>query len=631
VWFTLLNGGISEVYYPTLDTMAVNRLRFLVGSGKKLVDEEQNLHPTVSLADPHALAFTVTATDSKHGFRLEKTIITDPARDALVMQVKYTALTSAAKKFALYLDLEPALGNSSLGNTIQVSGARLDASDGTDAMTLATSAPVRLAATGYRDFNDPLTQIAAPGKVAHRYTVAKHGRVAGLLSLAPGSKPFTVVLAFGHTTAAAESTATAALHAPFAATLAAYVTGWGTYCNGLFYVGGLATGEWYESAMTIKAAEDKTYEGAIVASPTHPFGQTTADDGSTHGYVLVWPRDLYHSAMGLLAAGDQQTAREALNFLVKARNPDGSEPQNAHVDGKPFWTGVQMDEASDAVLLAWRLNATDVYSSLVLPTARFIASNGPSTQQERWEEAGGYSPATIAAEIAALTAAAVMASHQGDDASAQQFLATADSWERQIENWTYTTTGPLGDHQYYLRLAPTGQPDTTFPLALANGGGTFDQREIVDPSFLELVRLGVRSAHDPHILSTLPVVDSVLESMTPLGPDWHRYNHDGYGDPNEQLGPGVGHTWPVFDGERGMYDVAAGDLAGAQTMLHTIEGFAGPTGLIPEQVFEKTGQPTSSADPLIWAQGEYLVLARSIADGTPFDRPSVAFERYGKG
>jgi glucoamylase len=383
--------------------------------------------------------------------------------------------------------------------------------------------------------------------------------------------------------------------------------------------------------MTIKAAEDKTYEGAIVASPTHPFGETSADDPGGHGYVLVWPRDLYHAAMGLLAAGDEQTAREALSFLVRARNPDGSEPQNVHVDGKPMWTGVQMDEASDAVLLAWRLNATDAYSSLVLPTARFIAKNGPSTQQERWEEASGYSPATVAAEIAALAAAADMATKQGDTASAKQLLDTADSWERQVESWTYTTTGPLGNHQYYLRIAPTGRPNTADPLTLANGGGTFDQRAIVDTSFLELVRLGIRSAHDPHILSTLPVVDSVLEAQTPLGPDWHRYNHDGYGDPDTPAGPGVGHLWPVFDGERGMYDIAAGDLEGAQTMLHTMASFAGPTGLIPEQVYEKNGTPTTSADPLIWAQGEYLVLLRSVTDGTPFDRPSVAFARYVKG
>jgi glucoamylase len=33
---------------------------------------------------------------------------------------------------------------------------------------------------------------------------------------------------------------------------------------------------------------------------------------------------------------------------------------------------------------------------------------------------------------------------------------------------------------------------------------------VVDPSFLELVRLGVKRADDPNILQTLPVVDQQL-------------------------------------------------------------------------------------------------------------------------
>jgi glucoamylase len=393
----------------------------------------------------------------------------------------------------------------------------------------------------------------------------------------------------------------------------------------------VATPEFYIAAMTVKADEDKTHPGALVASPTHPWGDTVSDTPDQLGYIRVWPRDLYHAAMGLLAAGDSETPREVLDWLAHAQLADGSEPQNADLTGAEEWSGSQMDEASVPVLLAWRLRAMSYYRTMVVKAAGFIQSNGPSTQQERWEEASGYSPASIAAEIAALTCAADMARAAGDGAHARSWQMTADTWQAKLDAWTYTTTGPLGGHHYYLRITD-GRPNASTILTIANGGGSYDQRGIVDPSFLEMVRLGVKPARDPHILATLPVVDKTVGTQTPLGFGWHRYNHDGYGDPplSNPLGNGTGHVWPVFAGERGNYDVAAGNVPAARTELQVMTRMAGPTGLIPEQVWEQTGKGTHSATPLIWAMGEYLVLDRSIADGRVFDQPAVVAARYGR-
>ncbi|HEX6506624.1 MAG TPA: glycoside hydrolase family 15 protein [Chloroflexota bacterium] len=635
VFFTLFNGGLSEVFYPTYDTTAVNTLRFFVDDGHFLADEEHDLKVTIRLADPHALAYTITSTDARHGYQLIKTVITDPGREAVVMQVRFVALKAAARHDHLYLNVEPTLGGDSLGNSITAASGHLVAWKGKDALALVTSARVTGSAVGYRPVNDPITQLRQHGRIQHPYTQAKSGTVAGLLELAPQKAAFTAVLGFGGGQAAALRTANAALHVSFSGLERAYVQGWNTYCNGLDTLGGHATAEYYLSAMTIKAAEDKTYEGAIVASPTHPFGQTTAEfnistGSSNRGYALVWPRDLYHASLALLAAGDRQTASEALRFLARTQLPNGAEPQNVHVQGGAYFGGIQMDEAADVMLLAWRLGAASLYSGVVVPAANYLVSLGPATPQERWEENAGFSPATIAAEIAALTAAADMAKTTGDSAAATRFQNTADSWERAVESETYTTTGPLGAHQYYLRISD-GHPNAATPLTLANGGGQYDQRSIVDPSFLELVRLGVRSPTDPRILATISVVDAALKGVTPKGAVWHRYNHDGYGDPAQPLGPGVGHLWPVLSGERGMYDVAAGDLPGATQMLHAMEQFAGPTGLIPEQVLESNGAPTSSANPLNWAQGEYIILLRSILERHPFDQPSIVALRYSPG
>ncbi len=43
---------------------------------------------------------------------------------------------------------------------------------------------------------------------------------------------------------------------------------------------------------------------------------------------------------------------------------------------------------------------TNLYRQHVIPAADFLVAHGPSDGVERWEEQSGYSPSTIAAEIA---------------------------------------------------------------------------------------------------------------------------------------------------------------------------------------------------------------------------------------
>ena len=88
----------------------------------------------------------------------------------------------------------------------------------------------------------------------------------------------------------------------------------------------------------------------------------------------------------------------------------------SYPDGTPNSSGVQLDQTAVPIVLAWQLKAVDRYQSLVKPAADFIAGIGPATPQDRWEEQGGYSPATLAAEIAALVCAADLAQQAGDSA-----------------------------------------------------------------------------------------------------------------------------------------------------------------------------------------------------------------------
>ena len=292
-----------------------------------------------------------------------------------------------------------------------------------------------------------------------------------------------------------------------------------------------------------------------------------------------------------------------------------------------------MDEVADPILLAWNLDASEHYASLVKPAANFIMQRGPTTVQERWEEIGGYVPHSIAAQVAGLIAAADMAEKVGDGASAKAWRAQVDEWAGQIEKWAFTTTGPLAGGSYFLRTTPDGQPDTVSEITIANGGGKHRVQDVVDVSAPELVRLGVRPAGAASILATLPAIDASLQTTSTLGTAWHRYTFDAYGEPAS--GPlkcpnGKGHLWPLFAGERGNYYVAAGKLDSARARLSALRRFANPGLRLSEQVWEDRGLGTGSATPLAWTHAEYILLERSIQVGKVLDMPSVVAGRYAR-
>jgi glucoamylase len=369
-------------------------------------------------------------------------------------------------------------------------------------------------------------------------------------------------------------------------------------------------------------AEDKQHPGAIVASLAVPWGDTTSDDAIDAGYRKVWPRDLYHAASGLLAAGDESTAAAVARFMGRQQRPDGSMPQNTDLQGVPVWTGQQLDETADAILLAVRLSRVlnTGEGPDITRAADYLMRSGPTTQQERWEEGGGYSPATMAAEIAALEAAVIWSRKTAQSTDhAASWAAAAVRWDAALEAATFTRTGRLGPG-YYLRISADGQPSSAELVDLANQGGVWDQREIVDPSFLELVRLGIRTAQDARVTATIGIVDAASSGRAGGMTLWYRYPHDGYGEKNEgSAPPGQGHLWPLLLGERGVYTVIAGN--DARPFVAGLGSLAGTDQLLGEQVWEGTGQPTGSARPLVWAHAEYIVLARAAATGRVNDSP----------
>jgi glucoamylase len=657
VWYTLSRGTLNEVYYPRIDTPSLRDSQFVVTDGATFTDrEDRDATHTVQLLDRHSLTYRLVNTATSGSWRITKTFVTDPARSTVLENVTFESLTGAPLQ--LYLLHDPALsmtGNNDTGRTV---GEALVASDGTSASAVATMPALTDTTSGYLgSASDPWTDLAADHDLDGRYDASTPGNVvqAGRVPLTglPGRQDATVSIGFGAKAGPAIAAAQSSLDHGFAAARAAYDAGWASYLAGLRPVPASAAQdwatEWDVSAMVLAASEDKTVRGGYVAAPGRPWAWANSLQDLAV-YHAVWSRDLYQIATGLLAIGDTAGANRALDFLWNVQQrPDGSFPQNSRLDGTPVFGDLQMDEVAFPIVLAHQLGRTGSADwAHVKRSADYVVAHGPQTPQERWENATGWSPATIGAEIAGLVCAADIARRNGDDASAATYEQTADSWQQQVESWTATTTGTYSADPYYLRVTATGEPDSGTQMQVSDGGPLIDERKVVDPSFLDLVRLGVKRADDPVILNSLTVVDQQLSYVTPNGRFWHRASFDGYGEKRDGTQWEVtearsditqGRGWPLLGGERGEYALTDGDGAAAQVLLDTMgRAAADDSHLMSEQVWDDQepsgtdgftpGEPTFSAMPLAWTHAQFLRLAAGIDAGHDVETPQVVACRY---
>lgn len=666
VWFTLADGVMTEVYYPTLDVPNVQALQMVVVAGASVENETEDTIHRTEIVDPRALSFRQTNTAKSGNYTITKTYVTDPRRATVLIDVRFQSRTPAD----LYVYYDPSLNNSGMHDSAWTQERAFLAADGDrvsalvsssgfaptdylvrDSSRVAYSAELKIS-NGYLGSSDGLTELGKNPRVDfHSEVRANNGNVVQVAALEgfQGSRPYdgkahcTLALGFGKTPREALRNARASLAKGFDAVRKEYESGWHGYVATLPTVELKYQRQFNMAAMILRALEDKTYRGAMIASPSVPWGGgPNANEATVSGYHAVWSRDLYQVATAFQAMGDLASARRALDYLFRVQQkPDGSFPQNSWMDGKPIGGGLQMDQVAFPLILAYQLGRTDRNTWLkhIKPAADFIIKHGPVTGQDRWEEKPGYSPATIAAEIAGLVCAARIARVHHDQQSARAYLQKADEWARNIERWTATKTGRYGDGNYYLRITENDDPNDGAKIEINSGGGNFDEREILDAGFLELVRLGIKSADDPLVLKSLEAVDRVIKEETPGGAAWYRYNHDAYGERPDGKPydgrTGKGRLWTLLTGERGEYELALGETALARKHLDAMMGFANGGLMIPEQVWNPSpelaylpGSGTGSATPLAWSMAQFIRLAMNLKAGRNLETPRIVAARY---
>jgi len=668
VWFTISHGIFNEIYFPRIDQACIRDMGFIVTDGAAFFSEEKrdSDSSTAWIVDG-VPAFALTNVSRDGRYRIEKQIVADPHRDAVLLQVRFVAQRGTLSDYQLFALLAPHLGNHGGGNSAWVDdfeGAPLLMAQREGcALALACSAGWKKRSAGYVGSSDGWQDLKAHKQMTWEYTRAGSGNVAltGEIGLSESRGAFVLALGFGSDPDEAAKNAIASLRDGFDSAKRDYIAAWQAWIktSTLPTKDAVSPGDLSQISLAVlRAHESKLSPGGLIASLAIPWGFSKGDE-DLGGYHLVWSRDLVEAAGGLLAAGAHEDARRVLTFLQATQRPDGHWSQNMWLNGSPYWNGIQMDETALPILLvdlAYReraLGSTDLerFWPMVRQAAGYLVRNGPVSPQDRWEEDPGYSPFTVAAEIAALLAAADLAEVNHEAAIAAYLRETADVWQASVDRWMYVAgtdwCRKFNVGGYYVRIAPKeggdAGPRFQTTVRVKNVAAAEDTRtaaHLVSPDALALVRFGLRSADDPRILDTTTVIDALLKVETPTGPTWHRYNDDGYGEHEDGApfdGTGIGRGWPLLTGERAHYELAAGRIDESERLLGTLESFANDGGLIPEQVWDAAdiperelhlGRPSGSAMPLVWAHAEYLKLRRSLNDGRLFDLPPQTVQRY---
>lgn len=652
LWFTIVNGALSEISYPSVD-LVQTRDSFLVvkdNATNSYVDERtQCSHHTYRHAG--TLAFTVES--SCPGFKIVKDFIPSPTVDGLLVQ--YRIEFEGANERELIFVHNPTAAATPGGDGIQVIknenghpslvAGQVDVrGDEPTQLHVSTIQSVSWtlspsnATVGYEGVNGPEDQLRARGW-PQLYEQARYGNVSGALmhTTRESRVEFNVTLTFSQYRlyGLLDNRQASMLKESPRQLLKQQQSEWANYLGRLDYDRNDPLAE--SSILIVKALEDKAYPGAILAAPGNPsipwhveapeqdYENSRVRRGdSNSGYRRVWPRDLYHKAMAMLAVGDNETALNVLRWLRQVQFDNGTWSQNMWVDGKPSWQAFQIDQTGFPIALTWRLAELDLiryseYRAMVRRAAEALMLFGPGTGQERWEENGGLSPNSMAAAVEGLRAAAWLETLEGGDPKlSEKYMNKANEWTGQLKEWLLIPEGAFGKGYFArMELGHNGHwnPSHHSYFSIANKApGTphsYREDEILDGGFLQWIIAGIVNPHDEDFTRTLHIYDQNVRKETSAGLGYIRYNQDAYGA-NHQ-----GGAWPLLSAERAMASIERGEHHEVEQHVNLMRGLTNAAGSLCEQ-------DTLSVCPLGWSHAAYLILQRSIKDGRSFYVPQQA-------
>jgi len=416
IWFTCSHGILNEIYFSTIDHPQVRDMEFLVSDGETFVHEEKrDLLTDFEYIDPEALGVRYLNRDPDGRYSLTKEIICDPHHGVVLQHVRLQGLADLVPRLKVYALLAPHLDGGGAGNSarvVDIAGHKvLLAWRNQWSLMMTASCGFSRASCGFVGTSDGWQDLMKNFRMDWEFGSAINGNVAmmGEIDLECNSaragasdgtaggvpdgvavREFTLAIGIGeghHT--AAQKTMTS-LSTPYAEQRKRFIEQWRRAASPKWLAAKAQDGGMLMRAShnVLLAHEDKSYSGAFVASASIPWGQVKGDD-DLGGYHLVWTRDMVQTASALLACGRVETARRALVYLACTQQPNGGFAQNFWINGTPYWSGKQLDEAAFPIILAWRVWKAGGLGELgIFPfverAAGYLVKNSPITHQERW-------------------------------------------------------------------------------------------------------------------------------------------------------------------------------------------------------------------------------------------------------
>ncbi len=354
VWFTVVNGCLTEVYHPTIDTPQIRDMQFLITRRRDVLPRRAAVADTeIHAMDEAALGVSGDGVRSRGALPAAQIHHHRSLSEHGAGAYDHRCNDEWMRKLRVYVLCAPHLNIGGYGNTGEVvylqDRTLLTANKENMHMVLTATVPFLKASVGYVGASDGWTDLEKNKRMEWQFDYAPDGNVAlmGELDLR-ASRTFTVALSFGDTRQSAVMAAYQSLSAPFERVRQNVIKQWARTEHRA--VVGELEGEHNQhlfatSINLLLAHEDKSYPGALIASMSIPWGERKGDE-ELGGYHLVWSRDMVQSASALLSVGDLSTPLRSLIYLAVAQLENGSFYQNFWIDGRPYWKGVQLDEVA---------------------------------------------------------------------------------------------------------------------------------------------------------------------------------------------------------------------------------------------------------------------------------------------
>src|SRR3990170_5708480 len=117
IWFTIWNGILTEIYYPTIDRPQVRDLQYLITDGESFFHEEKrHLNTTIERLSHHALGYRIANADPEGRYSIGKEIITDPHLPCVLQHTHIRGNRQWLPRLRLYVLCAPHLEVGGWGN-----------------------------------------------------------------------------------------------------------------------------------------------------------------------------------------------------------------------------------------------------------------------------------------------------------------------------------------------------------------------------------------------------------------------------------------------------------------------------------------------------------------------------------